>query len=334
MSKSLAVLYRPSTFEDVVEQGSTKVILQQQLDSGELRNAYLFCGASGCGKTTCARIFANEINKGQGVPIEMDAASHSSVDDVREIIKMAQTRSMDSEYKIFIIDEAHSISNTGWQSFLKTIEEPPAKSIFIFCTTDPQKIPKTILNRVQRYDFKRISVDGIIDRLEIICENEGIKSDDEVLEFLSRQAKGGLRDAISLLDKCLAYSEELTMKNVLEALELPDTDSFMKLTYGVLDSSKSDIIDVIESVFERGIDLKQFVKQYMYFLVDVLKYSISGVKYTGLPDTKEIKEFVKATTDTDFDNMLELLNEVISIDSDIKWSQSPKELIEAKLLTF
>lgn len=334
MSKTLAVKYRPSDWESVCGQSSTKIILQQQLESNTIRSAYAFVGASGCGKTTCARIFANEINKGQGVPIEMDAASHNGVDDAREIIKMAQTKSLDSEYKVFIIDEVHMFSIGAWNAMLKLIEEPPAKSIFIFCTTNPEKIPKTILNRVQRYDFKRISVDEIIDRLEIICENEGIKSDDEVLEFLARQAKGGMRDAISLLDKCLAYSEELTMKNVLEALELPDTDSFMKLTYGVLDSSKSDIIDVIESVFERGVDLKQFVKQYMYFLVDVLKYSISGVKYTGLPDTKEIKEFVKATTDADFDNMLELLNEVISIDSDIKWSQSPKELIEAKLLTF
>ena len=171
-TKALAIKYRPSTFADVTEQESVKIILQQQLESGEVKNAYLFCGGAGTGKTTCARIFANEINKGEGNPIEMDAASNSGVDDVRNIIQQAKTKSLDSEYKVFIIDECHSISNTGWQAFLKLIEEPPAKSIFIFCTTDPQKIPKTILSRVQRYDFHRISQQGIVNRLQYILEKE------------------------------------------------------------------------------------------------------------------------------------------------------------------
>ena len=170
--KSLAIKYRPVTFDDVVEQDSIKTILRQQLESGTTKNAYLFCGGAGTGKTTCARIFAMEINKHKGNPIEMDAASNSSVDDVREIIQQAKTKSLDSEYKVFIIDECHSISNTGWQAFLKLIEEPPAKSVFIFCTTDPQKIPRTILSRVQRYDFQRISHKGVVDRLKYILEQE------------------------------------------------------------------------------------------------------------------------------------------------------------------
>lgn len=170
--KSLAVQYRPHTFDDVVEQTTIKVILQQQLESGEIKHAYLFVGGAGTGKTTCARIFANEINKGQGNPIEMDAASNSGVEDVRNIIQQAKTKSLDSEYKVFIIDECHAISNTGWQAFLKLLEEPPAKSIFIFATTNPERIPRTILSRVQRYDFNRISTDGIISRLQYILEQE------------------------------------------------------------------------------------------------------------------------------------------------------------------
>lgn len=175
MAQALAVTYRPKTFDDVVEQGSVKTILQQQLATNEFKHAYLFCGGAGTGKTTCARIFANEINHGQGNPIELDAASNNGVDDVRNIIQQARSKSLDSEYKVFIIDECHSISNAGWQAFLKIIEEPPARSIFIFCTTDPQKIPKTILSRVQRYDFQRISQEGIVDRLKYIIEQENKK---------------------------------------------------------------------------------------------------------------------------------------------------------------
>lgn len=174
-TQSLAVRYRPHKWLDLVEQDSIKIILQQQLESGEFQHAYLFVGGAGTGKTTTARIFANEINKGSGTPIELDAASNSGVEDVRNIIQQAKTKSLDSEYKIFIIDECHSLSNTAWQAFLKLIEEPPAKSIFIFATTNPEKIPKTILSRVQRYTFNRISQDGIVTRLISILENEGYK---------------------------------------------------------------------------------------------------------------------------------------------------------------
>lgn len=174
--KSLAVKYRPKTFDDVLGQDAVKIILKQQLESGNIHSAMLFCGPSGDGKTTTARIFANELNRGKGNPIEMDAASHNGVDDVREICKMAGTKAIDvgpDGYKIFIIDEAHSISNTGWQAFLKTIEEPPARVVFIFCTTDPQRIPPTILSRVQRYNFTKVSEGDIKKRLLQILETEG-----------------------------------------------------------------------------------------------------------------------------------------------------------------
>lgn len=172
MAQALAIKYRPKTFNEVTEQAGVKTILEQQLKSGEIQHCYLFVGGAGTGKTTSARIFANEINHGQGNPIEMDAASNNSVDDMRELIQQAQTKSLNSEYKVFIIDECHMITVQGWNAILKLIEEPPAKSIFIFCTTDPQKIPKTIISRVQRYDFQRISQQGIVDRLKYIIEKE------------------------------------------------------------------------------------------------------------------------------------------------------------------
>ena len=171
--QSLAVRYRPKSWDDVIEQDSVKRILTQQLASEEIQHAYLFCGPAGCGKTTCARIFANEINKGKGSPMELDAASNNSVDDIRLIIQQAKTQSLDSEYRIWVLDEVHALSANAWQALLKILEEPPKKAVFIMCTTDPQKIPKTILSRVQRYDFKKISQEGIVDRLKYILNQEG-----------------------------------------------------------------------------------------------------------------------------------------------------------------
>lgn len=174
MAKSLAVKYRPISWDDLIEQDAVKIILKQQLESGSIHSAMLFCGPSGDGKTTTARIFANALNKGKGTPIEMDAASHNGVDDVREISKLASTKTIDgSEYKVFIIDECHSMTSNAWQAMLKLIEEPPAKVVFIFCTTDPQRLPATILSRVQRYNFTKVSEDGIKKRLLQILENEG-----------------------------------------------------------------------------------------------------------------------------------------------------------------
>lgn len=173
MSMSLAVKYRPNNFSEVVEQNATKVVLEQQLEQRDFKNAYLFCGGAGTGKTTCARIFANRINQGKGNPIELDAASNNSVDDVRDIIKKAKTASLDSEYKVFIMDEVHALSNSAWQAMLKVLEEPPAKSIFIMCTTEKNKIPRTILSRAQQFDFQRISTNAIADRLTNVLKQEG-----------------------------------------------------------------------------------------------------------------------------------------------------------------
>lgn len=336
-SKTLAVKYRPKTFQDVTEQASVKIILQQQLESGEVKNAYLFTGGAGTGKTTCARIFASEINKGQGNPIEMDAASNSGVDDVRNIIQQAKTKSLSSEYKVFIIDECHSISNTGWQAFLKLIEEPPAKSIFIFCTTDPQKIPKTILSRVQRYDFHRISQKGIVERLAYIWHTEfnapfSSSEYKSSLEYIAKIADGGMRDAITLMDKCLAYSTELTIENVVKALGTTDYDVMMDLTDSVMHKEASQVITIIEDIHNSGKDLKQFVRLYMQFLLDVNKYLMGcDWKYINIPKIGNYEDWLTGI-EGETTYMRELLSLMINLNSNIKYSSSPKYDIEAVLI--
>lgn len=177
--KTLAVKYRPKTFDDLTEQESIKSILTNQIKTDTVQHAYLFTGPAGTGKTTSARIFAGMINKGKGSIIEMDAASNSGVDNIRRVIEDSKLKPLDCDYKIFIIDECHSLSSGAWQAMLKLLEEPPAFSIFILCTTDPQKIPNTILSRVQRFQFNKISYEGIYNRLIEILESENNNDSEE-----------------------------------------------------------------------------------------------------------------------------------------------------------
>jgi len=334
-NQSLAVKYRPQTFDDVTEQESTKIILTQQLQSNSIQHAYLFVGSAGCGKTTCARIFANEINKGQGSPIELDAASHGGVDDVRDIVQQAKLKSLDSEYKVFIIDECHAISALGWQAFLKLLEEPPAKSIFIFCTTDPSKIPNTIISRVQRYEFKRISQQGIVNRLRYICDREVTGEDGlvrlEALEWIAKTADGGMRDAITLMDKCLAYSNELTISNVIKVLGTVDYKVMEKLTEAVISHDRQECIGIIEKIHADGKDLKRFMRDYMNFLLDVCKYDITrSFDYINIPQTEA--EWLNEFEDSWYETVDAMLAPMVKLIDRIKYDSNPKSMIEISML--
>lgn len=339
MAKSLAVKYRPHGWDAVVEQSSVKAILRNQLKSGDIKNAYIFVGSAGCGKTTCARIFANEINKGKGKPIELDAASNNGVDDVQNIHKMAQTKSLDSEYKVFILDEVHMFSQGAWAAMLKLIEEPPARSIFIMCTTDYWKIPKTILSRSQRYTFNRISQAGIVNRLSDILAMEKVEQYADSLaavEYIARLSEGGMRDAITTLDKCLAYSTELTLDNVVKALGGSSFDELFELTDAILSSDFTKIINIVEEIYDRGDDMKQFVKGYLDFCMDIYKAKLTkSVEFTKFPDTDDFWHWIKEEfADYDLETCLKtLIKDLIALDNDIKWSQHPKNIIEARLLS-
>lgn len=282
--QSLAVKYRPKAFSDVCGQESTVKILSRQIDTHTFANAYLFCGASGCGKTTSARIMASLINKGVGTPIEIDAASYSGVDNVREIIKQARERSLDSEYKVYIVDETHALSSQAWQAFLKCIEEPPEYTIFIFCTTEPNKIPKTILNRVQRFDFHKIPEEFILNRLKYISSMESMTADDDALRYIAKLSGGGMRDAITLLDTCVSYNKSITIANVQEALGMYSYDTMYTVVNSMIDRDEKTLLTTVHEVFNSGKSAKLFVEQLLKFVLDVQKYFIFGdLSVTSIP---------------------------------------------------
>lgn len=325
MAEALANKYRPHEFNEVCSQKSIVQILQRQLELKDIKNCYLFCGPSGTGKTTLARIFANKVNNNQGEPIEIDGASNNGVDNVKAIIQSAKERSVDSEYKTFIIDECHMITTQGWNAFLKCVEEPPKYTIFIFCTTDPQKIPSTILNRVMRFNLTKVKSEEIRYRLGYICENENCTNFDEAIGYISKICNGGVRDAIAMLDKCISYSNDLSIDNVMTSIGNFSYKEMLSLTNNIVDGEESKVISTIDSLYDNGNDMKLFIEQYLDFVLDLVKYCIFK-EMSPLKVPSSLEEDIKYTTGIEnnknyfnamVDILLHLKNE-IRYDSNIK----------------
>ena len=331
----LAVKYRPTSFNDMTEQSAIKDILENQIKTKTFQHGYLFTGPAGTGKTTSARIFANMINDGKGNPIEVDAASNSGVDNIRQIIEDAKRKPLDAEYKIFIVDECHSLSNGAWQALLKTLEEPPKFTIFIFCTTDPQKVPATILSRVQRYNFQKISNEGIVERLgyiiaQEIVHNEDIIYTEDAVDYIAKVSTGGMRDAITLLDKCLSLSRTLNLENVLKTIGGEDYSTFILFLTALQNKGKETAITTIENIYNAGKDVKQFMKDFAKFVLEVEKYALyKNFDYISLPNTLE-NELEQRIGDSLFD----IMYFVVSLNNQIKWENDPKTLIELSILIY
>lgn len=342
--QSLASKYRPSKFEDVCSQKSIIRILERQLEVNQLKNCYLFAGASGCGKTTMARIFAHEINKYidksgnvcSSDPIEIDGASNNGVDNVKQIIKAASERSLDGKYKIYIIDECHALTAQAWQAFLKCIEEPPEYTIFIFCTTDPQKIPATILNRVMRFNFTRITTEVIKQRLLYICEQEHFINYVDACDYIARISQGCMRDAISSLDKAASYNNDLNLDNVLNALGNFSFRIMFDLLWSLELHDEKNVLGIINLIYNQGNDLKLFIEQFLIFCLDIHKYFIfNTIAMTSIPNTmeSEISTMFSALQNTDISNYYStLVNKLLNCKNEIKNDPNIKSTIEVEFL--
>lgn len=331
--EALATKYRPRTFKDVVCQDNIKKVLTNQLDTGEVKQAYLFCGSAGTGKTTSARIFANEVNEGKGKPIEIDGASNNGVDNIRNIIDDCRMKSLDSKYKVYIIDEVHMLSIGAFNALLKVLEEPPKGVIFILCTTDPHKIPATILSRVQRFQFKRIPQNEVVNRLEYILVQEGILTYNVVaIEYIAKLADGGMRDAIMKLDTVLGYTHEITMEAVLDCLGITNYDYLFKIVSSIIKQDATTPMQLIDDLYKQGKDLKLFVKDLSKFILDLCKLELTqDINTTMIPPELKTK-CTQLLCKCDLDLLVDIMDAVNKLMDKIKYEQNPKSLIESELI--
>ena len=285
--------FRPQEFEDVKGQDHIVTTLKNQIKAERIGHAYLFCGTRGTGKTTIAKIFAKAVNcehPVDGSPcgecpvcraiaagnsmnvIEIDAASNNGVDNIRQIREEVEYRPTEGKYKVYIIDEVHMLSIGAFNALLKTLEEPPSYVIFILATTEAHKIPITILSRCQRYDFRRISIDTIAGRLSDLMEKEKVTVEERAIRYIAKAADGSMRDALSLLDQCIAFylGQELTYEKVLETLGAVDTEVFSRLLRRILDKNVSGAVAVIEEMVMDGREMGQFVADFTWYLRNLL----------------------------------------------------------------
>ena len=285
--------FRPSEFDDVKGQDHIVTTLKNQIKADRIGHAYLFCGTRGTGKTTIAKIFAKAVNCERPVDgspcgecpsckaiaagssmnvIEIDAASNNGVDNIRQIREEVEYRPTEGKYKVYIIDEVHMLSIGAFNALLKTLEEPPSYVMFILATTEAHKIPITILSRCQRYDFRRISIDTISARLLELMEKEQITVEEKAIRYVAKAADGSMRDALSLLDQCIAFylGQELTYDKVLETLGAVDTEVFSRLLRQILDKNVTGAIGTIDDMVVEGRELGQFVADFTWYLRNLM----------------------------------------------------------------
>lgn len=341
--------WRPQDFNELVGQNHVSRTLQNALGANRISHAYLLCGPRGTGKTTTAKIIAkavnclnpkngepcneciscNAVNSGNSLDVlEIDGASNRGIDEIRDLREKVNLAPALSKYKVYIIDEVHMLTTEAFNALLKTLEEPPGYVIFIFATTEPHKVPATILSRCQRFDFRRLDPEIIVKRLEEICKKSGIDYHREGLVIIARLAQGGMRDALSLMDQCLSYGEQkLTVEQINEALGIVAVDYIAEMADLLISKNIKQLISRLNMIVNEGKDIRQFANQLLDYFRDLLIYKTCGeelLAYT-IDDKKEFFKKHNQINVAELDYAITCINKA---ETEMRWSNNPKLLME------
>ncbi|MGN8631584.1 DNA polymerase III subunit gamma/tau [Blautia sp. HCP3S3_G3] len=348
--------FRPDNFADVKGQDHIVTTLTNQIKANRIGHAYLFCGTRGTGKTTVAKILAKAVNcqhPVNGSPcnecemcraiqagtsmnvIEIDAASNNGVDNIREIREEVSYRPTEGNYKVYIIDEVHMLSTGAFNALLKTLEEPPSYVIFILATTEAHKIPITILSRCQRYDFHRISIDTIAARLDELLKAEGVEAEGKAVRYVAKAGDGSMRDALSLLDQCIAFylGETLTYDKVLDVLGAVDTEVFSQLLRRVLEGDVTGAIRVLEELIVGGRELGQFVSDFTWYMRNLLLVKTSDNPEEAIDVSSENLKLLQEESDmVDVETLMRYIRIFSDLSNQIRFAAQKRVLVEIALI--
>lgn len=348
--------FRPTEFSEVKGQEHIVTTLKNQIKADRIGHAYLFCGTRGTGKTTIAKIYAKAVNCEQPVDgspcnecetckainsgssmnvMEIDAASNNGVDNIREIRDDVQYSPTKGKYKVYIIDEVHMLSPGAFNALLKTLEEPPSYVMFILATTEAHKIPVTILSRCQRYDFKRITVDTIEERLRELVERENVQAEDKALRYIAKMADGALRDGLSLLDQCISFylGQELTYEKVLEVLGAVDTEVFSKMLRFIMAGDTLSAINTLEEMIVLGRDLSQFVTDFVWYLRNLMLTKTSDNMDDMMEMSAErIAALKEEAANIELETVMRYIRILSELINQIRYAKGKRVLVEVALI--
>lgn len=344
--------FRPITFSEMVGQEHITRTLRNQIVSGRVGHAYLFNGGRGTGKTSSAKILAraiNCLNPKDGEPcneceickealngsltdiVEMDAASNNSVEDIRQIRDEVNFLPTKAKYRVYIIDEVHMLSTGAFNALLKTLEEPPEHVKFILATTEPQKLPATILSRCQRFDFKKISEDDIEKRLEIICKESNIEITKQALKIISSLAEGAMRDALSILERCIQDGEtKIDEEKIKDLVGIPKFTYINNITKAIIENNSDEALQAIDQVLQEGKDLSNLLWETIKYVKDILVYKTS--KTTSIYNEEEIKQIDELASKVEKDKLLSIIYELSNLENDMKYSTQRTIIFQAGII--